>query len=82
MPVGPLLQLSGDPGRGPAPGMTDGGRAKRRFRSSMYMSISWSSLASMSSTCQCALPILKYFLKVKSHIVKTISNLGYNEKVQ
>lgn len=66
MPVGPLLQLSGDPGRGPTPGTTEGGRAKSRFRSSMYMSISWSSLASMSSTCQCVLPIVKQFLIVKS----------------
>ena len=55
--VGPLLQLSGEPGRGaeevgvvgkrPVEG---GGRARRRLRSSMYRSISWSNLDSISST--------------------------------
>lgn len=55
--VGPLLQLSGEPGsgaedvgvagKGADPG---GGRARRRFRSSMYRSISWSNLDSISST--------------------------------
>lgn len=55
--VGPLLQLSGEPGRGAEEvGVVgkgtepSGGRAKRRFRSSMYRSISWSNLDSISST--------------------------------
>lgn len=54
--VGPLLQLSGEPGRGAEEvgvgkgAEPSGGRAKRRFRSSMYRSISWSNLDSISST--------------------------------
>lgn len=55
--VGPLLQLSGEPGRGAeevgvAGKGTEprGGKAKRRFRSSMYKSINWSNLDSISST--------------------------------